>query len=421
MARYRPPAVMRSTSLNTLAFWALLLSGTFAVLLWSPAVLGRYLKEMPKFWIFLLPFLLLWPAYGRKVITDRRFREEIILMGLIVLLGAVNVAGSDNPAKSAGAMRLFLSTGIPVLWAAMFLCRDERRRALFGWWCCGCLLIVTAVEMSAYFLKKVSDPSLFKIFTGHQIPYGTLLILLSPGPFLLICARSRAAKIGGWALLLLSITLILLSRKRGTLLAVAAMGLLWVYFQFPRLRKTLLCGLLAVTLALPLMTWRMVKNLDQGNISHLSLTDPARSNLHRLELYPFAWHVFPQHPVWGIGLRTFNHEKYLTDYHQWFPAYTWFPAEVQRMQTFDNMAITFLVEMGSLFTLSYLILIVVIVRQYVRQIGPLARARPEDLWRLLPLVGLGVHALTYDALLFPSINWLFHVQLGILAGFSRPE
>jgi hypothetical protein len=69
-------------------------------------------------------------------------------------------------------------------------------------------------------------------------------------------------------------------------------------------------------------------------------------------------------------------------------------------------------------TLAYLGLIFYIIGQYCRQTHPFARVNPAEFLRLLPLLGFALQSLTYDSLMFPQINWLFHVQLGILAGYS---
>jgi hypothetical protein len=46
---------------------------------------------------------------------------------------------------------------------------------------------------------------------------------------------------------------------------------------------------------------------------------------------------------------------------------------------------------------------------------------PLDWYRVLVLLGLAIHSLSYDSLLNPPVNWLFHVQLGIMAAFKVPE
>jgi hypothetical protein len=40
---------------------------------------------------------------------------------------------------------------------------------------------------------------------------------------------------------------------------------------------------------------------------------------------------------------------------------------------------------------------------------------------MLILLGFAIHSLSYDSLLFPPVNWVFHVQLGIMAGYHASE
>jgi hypothetical protein len=39
-------------------------------------------------------------------------------------------------------------------------------------------------------------------------------------------------------------------------------------------------------------------------------------------------------------------------------------------------------------------------------------------YRLLALLGFAIHSLSYDSLVFPPVNWVFHVQLGLMAGYQ---
>jgi O-antigen ligase len=241
-----------------------------------------------------------------------------------------------------------------------------------------------------------------------------MVILLAAGPIRLLLSESAKQKIIGWLLISSALILILLTHKRGTFLAVAAMILVWLTYRLPRLGYLVVAVFLGVLL---IFTYRGL----QASRS-LAPDHPSRvSKLHRLELYSFALHVYKKHPLVGIGLRPHTHETYLLDYQPQHPEVTNFASEVKQLQTFDNLLVTAVVELGSLMTLVYLGLIVFIVVNYRRQVRSLADSRGRDFFRLLPLVGLAVHSLTYDSLLFPPINWLFHVQLGILAGFSLSD
>jgi len=397
-----------------LALWTLLASGTYVVLL-SPAVFMIYrLSDWVKIIFYTFPWIMLWPAYSFEVIKDRPHRREIILMGAILVLGAVNVIFSDAPEDSFKAMEFFLISGILPLWTSMFLLADPQRREVFDWFCCVCLAIFAPLAIITYLPYPQGPSWLRNIFNLHSTPVGTMVILLAAGPIRLLLSESAKQKIIGWLLISSALILILLTHKRGTFLAVAAMILVWLTYRLPRLGYLVVAVFLGVLL---IFTYRGL----QASRS-LAPDHPSRvSKLYRLELYPFALHVYKKHPLVGIGLRPHTHETYLLDYQPQHPEVTNFASEVKQLQTFDNLLVTAVVELGSLMTLVYLGLIVFIVVNYRRQVRPFKESRGRDFVRLLPLVGLAVHSLTYDSLLFPPINWLFHVQLGILAGFSLSD
>lgn len=213
-----------------------------------------------------------------------------------------------------------------------------------------------------------------------------------------------------WVLTGLGFSLILLTEKRGTFLAIIAMGLAWLLLKRTRLSLVLAAFLIFIALIVPFKNLNSYKSLDQNIPSHFNI-------LYRLEMYPFALHVYLKHPVFGIGLRPYTHENYLSDYQDHLHLKL-FSQTVKELQTFDNMLLTSFVELGTLMTLAYLSLITLIIVKYCRKLRPVAQSSPVDLYRLLVLVGFAVHSMTYDSLLFPSVNWLFHVQIGILAGFS---
>jgi O-antigen ligase len=236
------------------------------------------------------------------------------------------------------------------------------------------------------------------------------VILLSPGPFRLLGATDLRWKAAGCLLLALGLVLIALTGKRSTFWTIVAMGLFWIYFRAGRRGFLMAMMLVTLTLLVP-KGLNFYRSLDRNIPSHLSL-------LQRLELYPFALHVYLQHPVGGIGLRSFTHEKYLTDFQPYNPNLQTFQQSVKDLQTFDNMLLTAFVELGTPMTLAYLALIAFIICKYCQRLGPLPRSPGLELYRLLVVLGFAVHSLTYDSMLFPSVNWLFHVQLAILAGYA---
>ncbi|HLD48163.1 MAG TPA: O-antigen ligase family protein [Desulfobaccales bacterium] len=400
--------------LNQLAFYFLLGSGAYIILLWSPHILGEQLGFWTQIVIYLFPWLMLWPAYSWRVITAREHRLEIILMVSIIILGVVNTSLSGSVSKSVHTMRTFLLTGIFALWASLFLINTPRRRQMFDWFCAGALGIIILVEMIFFLVQGKYGPGVFQFFVLHLIPLGTLIILLSSGPVRLTISKNSPAKLLGWLLFLLGGTLIYLTHKRGTLLALAVMLAVWVLYLVRRRKYLLISMALIIALAASLQAQRRFARLDPNIPRDVAI-------LHRLELYPFALHIWKTHPVMGIGLRSFTHEQYLPDYQLHNQDLHEFPQTVASLQTLDNMLLTGLVELGTVMTLFYLGLIVYILVKYCRRLRSWPESSPLDWYRVLVLLGFAIHSLTYDSLLFPPVNWLFHVQLGIMAGFHASE
>ena len=119
----------------------------------------------------------------------------------------------------------------------------------------------------------------------------------------------------------------------------------------------------------------------------------------------------------GIGLRPFTHQKYLGDYQPHIRKLKQFPEFAAHLQTFDNMLLTGFVELGTLMTLLYGGLVIFIIIRYYRTLRSVPDSATIDWYRLLIMLGFAVNSLTYDSLLFPPLNWLFHAQLGIMAGY----
>ena len=99
-----------------------------------------------------------------------------------------------------------------------------------------------------------------------------------------------------------------------------------------------------------------------------------------------------------------------------------FPQAVASLQTLDNMLLPAWWNWYRLMTLFYLGLVIVIVSKILSKVAVLAGILTVLEWyRVLVLLGFAIHSLTYDSLLFPSVNWLFHVQVGIMAGYHASD
>lgn len=399
---------------NQLAFYSLLGSGAYIILLWSPNILGKHLNLWAQIVIYLLPWLMLWLAYSWQVITEKEHRLEIILMVAIIILGIVNTSLSGFAPTSVDSMRTFLLTGVIALWASLFLVNNPRRRQMFDWFCAGALGAIILVEMIVFLVQGKHGSGVFQVFVLHLIPLGTLILLLSSGPTRLIVSKNSTARLLGCLLVLLGSILIFLTHKRGTLLAVAAMLAVWMLYLVRRRKYLLILLLLVFPLIMSLQAQRRFARLDPNIGRDVAI-------LHRLELYNFALHIWKTHPFMGIGLRSFTHEQYLPDYQLHNQDLHEFPQIVAALQTLDNMLLTGLVELGTVMTLFYLGLVMCILVKYCRRLRARPESSPLDWYRVLILLGFAIHSLTYDSLLFPPVNWLFHVQLGIMAGYNASE
>jgi O-antigen ligase len=402
--------IFKTPLINKLAFYTLLGSGAFVILLWSPNVLGKRIDYWDKIIIFMLPWGMLWLAYSWKILADKDHRFEIILIVAIIAFGIINVFLSDSVAKSTPQMRDFLVTGVFALWASMFLLTDQHRRQVFDWFCCICLAIIVPAEVIWWLVRDVNLDEVFHIFTLHAIPLGTLIILLSPGPIHLLASKNYQVKLFGLLLVFSVLMLTFITHKRGTWLAMAAMLVVGILYLVRRRRYLLVTLVVVMTLILSVQAKRIYARLDP-NIPHYA------SILQRVELYNFALHIWETHPFFGMGLRPMTHAKYLMDYQQLNKNLTEFPQSIAKLQTFDNLLLTGFVELGSLMTLSYLGLVLFIVTRYIRALRSSPATGVTDWYRLLVLFGFAIHSMSYDSFVFPPVNWLFHVQLGIMAGY----
>lgn len=388
-----------------LAFYVFLTSGTFIV--FSNFIL-RYKPLSPAeiIFIYILPWLMLWSFLYFDVVLSKKYRIEIILMIIIIILGIINVRLSDNIYQSTLWMTIFILSGIIPLWTSMFIITGDHSRRITYCFCCGWLFIFTLLEIANYFITGNNF-----LCMDNPIPIGTLVILLLAGPLFMLASNQKKQKLFGAVLMSMGLILMVIAHKRGTYLAITGMALAWVYYRYIRtsIIATIILLICSTSIA---SSWYYRNHLDRNIPNHFTI-------LHRMELYPFALHVYLQHPFFGTGLRAYSHENYLKDYQVHNESLDTFRQTVTQLQTFDNMLLTGFVELGSIMTICYLGLIFFIIYRYCRKTQPFSLNHPKEFLLLLPLFGLTLHAMTYDALVFPSINWLFHMQLGILAGFSQ--
>ena len=157
----------------------------------------------------------------------------------------------------------------------------------------------------------------------------------------------------------------------------------------------------------PLVPFSLTKYLITG-----------KSTVFRLENFTFAAHIFLKKPLFGIGLHA-PLTDYLSDYRQKITKNRDYPKFIQNKKTLENIILCGFVEMGGLFTITYIALIIYLLRNLFRLTKDRPDKRQQVFLFLIPLIGFLIHSMTFDSLIYPHINWLFHSFLGLMANFDK--
>ena len=89
-----------------------------------------------------------------------------------------------------------------------------------------------------------------------------------------------------------------------------------------------------------------------------------------------------------------------------------------RDKTFENIFLTFLVEMGCLFSITYFGGVLYIMARCLKS-SPSPSKDIEIMSLVSVMVGFLVISCTFDTLRFPNLNWLFHSLLGLMVNLPQ--
>jgi O-antigen ligase len=254
------------------------------------------------------------------------------------------------------------------------------------------------------------------LFSENPLPAGTLLILLLASPMILLSReRSKGLKTVLSLGLMISIVLIILLAKKGPLLGLVVVLLLLVLMNNRRCLKFILGFVFLVGFLIQLSGPTFIK--------YKSVITSKASVSVRFENYFFGLHMFKENPVWGIGFKG-NVTQYLDDYEVKFDhnfSYIDYKQYVLIYQAYENIILTFMVELGGLFSMVYFGGIIYLVVISFKKL----RAPPQKdlvgMFIISVLVGFAVVSCTFDTLRYPQLNWLFHSLLGLLVNVSSKQ
>lgn len=352
----------------------------------------------------LVPLLLVLVWKIPRLIRDKELEKHFLFVPVIIILGILNIVFSEDQSTTLKVMVLFLISGIGIFAATSYLLTTKFRQKIFLWLCWALLLALCIYGTLEYINKK---PIL--LFSFNPIPAGSLLILLFIGPFLLFPSSSWWLRFLQLSSIVFGVAVIVMIGKRGPIL-----GLLGMAFLLPALlpRKKLwiipLIALILVGTGYKMRSY-LPSTFSKNLITHAS-------TLFRLENYPLAAHIFLQKPLFGIGLHA-PITEYLKDYRQKITKNRAYSTYIKNQKTLENIILCGFVGMGGLFTIFYIVLIIYILKNLFRYVKQNPAKRLKAVIFLVPLFGFFIHSMTFDSLLFPHLNWLFHSYLGLMTNF----
>lgn len=157
----------------------------------------------------------------------------------------------------------------------------------------------------------------------------------------------------------------------------------------------------------PLVPFSLTKYLITG-----------RRTVFRLENFVLAAHIFSKKPLFGIGLHA-PLTEYLKDYRQKVTKDRTYARFIEEKKTLENIILCGFVEMGGLFSITYIALIIYLLRNLFVRTRDKPEKRLQAVLFLIPLIGFLIHSMTFDSLIYPHLNWIFHSFLGLMANFNE--
>jgi len=326
-------------------------------------------------------------------------------IAVCLILGGFAVASTlYSVDRVSSGLRVFVlfTSGLGGFWCARILLCDSSGQERFQWLCL--ILLAGAVVWGLIGYFTLGRPSY--IFQAHEHPVNTVFLLLWVAPLGFIARGGRLGFGLGLSALVISFVVICLSGKMAAMwipLLAAAIGAALKIRRGGRI-AALCFGFVAVAV---LLTMQYVPVRYWASSS---------SVWFRAENYPFCLHIIEKHPVLGIGLWE-PREQYLDDYEIRYPGLSkeQFREMFATNRTPENTFLTFMTDLGLPFALLYMASLAYLLWALF---GALRLKPPEPFMNplviLIPIVAGVLYFQVYDGLMYPQVNWFFHVLLGMI-------
>jgi hypothetical protein len=366
-------------------------------------------------------------------IKTRQIPKEFIWVLLISILGLLSCLQSENQEASLKSMGLFLASGPLVFFVAKTLFKFKKNKESYLW-----MTSLSLLGLAFWGIYEHFSLGIVYLFSRNPLPAGTLLILLSVGPLILLNRPNTMLTKLTLALSLFSaMFLIILMAKKSHLLGLVVFLTLLTIFRFRIYFKFLLGFMFFTGLAFFSSDSLRVKYKNIMSLPNpLPVISPANENFIkpkppfalygsiplRIENYYFSFHVARENPIWGLGFNA-DLDPFLEDYKLRLGNY--FPKEryreyIKTLNTFENIILTYLIEWGSLFSFIYFGGIIYIVAPYFREANNTSIGM-EGILVLAIVISFSIMSFTFDTLRFPNINWVFHSLLGLMVNITSKK
>ena len=174
-------------------------------------------------------------------------------------------------------------------------------------------------------------------------------------------------------------------------------------------RRTLVValGVALIGIALPLTALFVPGRYGAGSLSLW----------YRGECYPFSLHIAKQHPLLGIGLCS-PRQPYLQDYKIRYPGLTkeQFASVFTTNRSSGNVLLTIMANLGFPFLVIYTVSLAYLLWRLFAcaLVGSPPKLFFHPVALLVPITAILFLSQIVDTVLYPQVNWFFHILLGMI-------
>lgn len=428
---------------------------TSAIRDWPP-----FIEKLSIILACILPLAMVAIGQAYKIFNTKKVPKEIMWVLMVLALGLISSFVSENKWASLKSVVLFTVSGPLVFIVARYLLEPIRSREIFLW-----LISLSLLAIGILGIYEFNLHGKVILFSDNPLPTGALLLLCSACPMILL---NRVGSLSEKTILtvglVISIIVIVLLGKKSPILGVLTSFIFLVVVKELKYMKyvfgvILLGGVVLISSDQTILKYK--KNLGIEVTEFAQSSDGRSENLltqgssssensdpkglkraksifleyknrvisdtsiyFRAESIFFGLHVFKKYPLWGVGFKA-NLDPHFDDYgittSKGYQPKRKYRTFMRINKTFENIFVSYLVELGGIFFITYFGGVLYIVIGSVAKLKAICQQNAEDVFIVSVLVGFIAMSFTFDTLRFPSLNWVFHSLLGLMVNINSSK